>query len=95
MPDKLSDKEIQTQLDELPGWKRVGDTIENEFAFKDFAHALDFVNQAGEEAEKMDHHPDLFLHSWNKVRVTLTTHSAKGLTDNDFELARRLQLAKP
>ena len=88
MPEKLSDTDVQRRLNDMPGWTRKGDTIENQFEFKDFAGALDFVNQVGEEAEKMDHHPDLFLHSWNKVKITLTTHSAKGLTENDFELAR-------
>lgn len=95
MPERLSDTDIKTRLNELAGWSRNGDSIVREYEFKDFAHALDFVNQVGEEAEKMDHHPDLFLHSWNKVKVTLSTHSAKGITENDIELARRVEVAKP
>ncbi len=95
MPERLSDSEIESRLKDLTGWQRSGDSIERELEFKDFGHALDFVNQVGEEAEKMDHHPDILLHSWNKVKITLSTHSAKGITENDIELARRVDLAKP
>lgn len=95
MATRLTDSEIESRLQDLAGWSRQGDSIEREFQFKDFAQALDFVNQIGDEAEKMDHHPDLLLHGWNKVKITLSTHSANGITDNDIELARRADLAKP
>ncbi len=91
MPERLADNKVTEQLNTLSGWQRSGDQIEKDFEFKDFAKALAFVNQVGDEAERMDHHPDIFLHSWNKVKISLTTHSAKGLTENDFELARKIQ----
>ena len=44
-----------------------------------------------DEAEKMDHHPDIFIHSWNKVKITISTHSAGGVTQNDFDLAKKIE----
>lgn len=92
MPKRLTDDEIEQGLKELDGWNRKNDEIEREFEFKDFAQALEFVNSVGAEAERLDHHPDILLHSWNKVKINVTTHSEKGLTKNDIELARRLDL---
>lgn len=89
MPERLSDTDIKTKLADLPGWSKQGDSIEKDFKFKDFAAALQFINAVGAEAEQMDHHPDLFLHDWNHVKMTLSTHSAGGITENDFELAHR------
>jgi 4a-hydroxytetrahydrobiopterin dehydratase len=90
-PTKLTEAEIADALDALGGdWERQGDSIVCNYAFKDFAAALAFVNQVGELAEAADHHPDILLHGWNKVRITLSTHSAKGLTQNDFSLARKI-----
>jgi len=91
MPERLSDADIEQKLNGLNGWQRVDESIEKEFKFKDFAGALDFINKVGAKAEEMDHHPDLFLHDWNQVKVTLSTHSAKGLTNNDIELAGRIE----
>lgn len=91
MPDLLDDAVITEKLQPLQGWSRVGDNIEKNYEFKDFAGALAFVNQVAEQAEEMDHHPDIFLHDWNQVRITVSTHSAKGITQNDIELAERLE----
>ncbi len=90
MPERLSELNIESQLAVLPGWTRQGNHIERNFELKDFARALEFLNKVGAEAEQMDHHPDLLLHHWNQVKITVTTHSAKGITENDFELARRV-----
>jgi 4a-hydroxytetrahydrobiopterin dehydratase len=90
MPARLDDDCISEKLQELRDWSRVGDNIERNFEFKDFDQALSFVNKVGAEAQAMDHHPDIFLHDWNQVRITASTHSAKGITENDIELARRL-----
>lgn len=95
MPTRLSDSEIKSGLADLPGWQQHGDHIERDFEFKDFAGALEFVNSVGAEAERMDHHPDIFLHDWNKVKITVSTHSAKGITKNDIELAGKVNLLKP
>ncbi|MCT4632999.1 MAG: 4a-hydroxytetrahydrobiopterin dehydratase [Firmicutes bacterium] len=59
------------------------------FKFKDFAQALDFTNKVGKVAETEGHHPDIFL-AWGKVEVTLFTHKIKGLSDNDFILASKI-----
>jgi len=61
-----------------------------EWKFADFAQALAFVNRVGEAAEAANHHPDILLHGWNKVRLELSTHSEGGLTEADFEMAARV-----
>jgi len=77
-------KKAQAQLD---GWTLVAERhLEKEYRFKDFAEALAFVNRLGEAAEAQGHHPDIFL-TWGRVKVTLWTHSAGGLTASDFKLA--------
>ncbi len=58
-----------------------------EWEFDNFAAALAFVNHVGEAAERANHHPDILLHGWNKVRLSLTNHSAGGLTEPDFRMA--------
>jgi 4a-hydroxytetrahydrobiopterin dehydratase len=85
----LSDKEIEERLSGRAGWQRAGGAISRQFKLADFKGSVDFVNRLTPEAEDMNHHPDLEI-SWNKVTVTLTTHSEGGLTENDFELARRI-----
>jgi 4a-hydroxytetrahydrobiopterin dehydratase len=89
MADLLSDEEIASRL-EGGDWERDGDEIVRDWKFEDFATALAFVNQVGEAAEEANHHPDILLHGWNKVRLSLTNHSAGGLTAADFDMAQRL-----
>ena len=86
---RLSDGEVEERLQGLDGWNRSGDAIEKSFDNGDFKGSVDFVNRLMPEAEEMNHHPDLEI-SWKTVTVTITTHSEGGLTDNDFELARRI-----
>jgi 4a-hydroxytetrahydrobiopterin dehydratase len=71
-------------------WERDGDAISRDLKFGDFAEALAFVDRVGAVAEELNHHPDILLHGWNRVRLTASTHSEGGLTENDFELARRV-----
>jgi 4a-hydroxytetrahydrobiopterin dehydratase len=66
------------------------DALERDFEFKDFAEAMAFVNRVANVAEELNHHPDILVHGWNKVRLTLSTQSAGGLTDTDHALARRI-----
>ena len=68
-------------------WSRTDDSLVREWDFRDFAAALAFVNAVGAVAEERGHHPDILLHGWNKVRLTLSTHSEGGLTAADDELA--------
>lgn len=84
---KLSKDDIQTKLSHVFGWQLDGDSIYKEFEFKDFKEALNFINKVGDEAEKMNHHPDINLHSYNKVKLVLSTHNEGGLTNKDFKLA--------
>jgi 4a-hydroxytetrahydrobiopterin dehydratase len=86
---RLNDAEIDERLAGLEGWKRSGDAIVKEFDNGDFKGSVDFVKRLTPEAEEMNHHPDLEI-SWKTVTVTVSTHSEGGLTDNDFELARRI-----
>jgi 4a-hydroxytetrahydrobiopterin dehydratase len=86
---RLSDDQIEQELAGLSAWRRDGDAIGRQFELADFKGSVDFVNRLTPEAEAMNHHPDLEI-SWNKVTVTITTHSEGGLTGNDFELARRI-----
>ena len=91
---RLNDEQIEERLAGLDGWERDGEAIRREFELEDFKGSVDFVNRLTPEAEDMNHHPDLAI-SWNKVTVTITTHSEGGLTDNDFELARRIATLAP
>jgi 4a-hydroxytetrahydrobiopterin dehydratase len=89
---RLDDQQIEDKLSGLEGWERSGDAIEKKFELDDFKGSVDFVNRITPEAEEMNHHPDLAI-SWNKVTVTVTTHSEGGLTEGDFELAKRIDQA--
>jgi 4a-hydroxytetrahydrobiopterin dehydratase len=85
----LSDTEI---ADRLAGgaWQREGEAIARERRFADFRAAIAFVERVAEEAEAANHHPDILVHGYNKVRLTLSTHSEGGITGADLALAERL-----
>jgi 4a-hydroxytetrahydrobiopterin dehydratase len=85
----LSDAEIDERL-QSSEWRREGDEIVRDFKFGDFAGAVAFVNRVAEAAEDANHHPDILVHGWNKVRLSLATHSEGGLTAADFDMARRI-----
>lgn len=87
--DLLDEDAIGARLAELDGWVRDGETITKTFKCGDFVGSVEFVRKLVEPAEDMGHHPDLSL-SWDEVRVTITTHAAGGLTNSDFELAKRI-----
>jgi 4a-hydroxytetrahydrobiopterin dehydratase len=79
--------ELISQLDN--GWKIVEENhLEKQYKFKNFSQALDFVNKVGELAEKLQHHPDIYL-AWGKVKLMLWTHKIKGLHENDFIFAAK------
>jgi len=87
----LKKEEIKDALSSLDGWKQGEKEITKQFELKDFKGALSFVNKIGEKAEEMDHHPDIFIHSWNKVKITISTHSEGGITKKDVQLAEKIQ----
>ena len=68
-------------------WRQEGEALVRDFKFEDFAAAMIFVNRVAEIAEERNHHPDILVHGWNNVRLTLSTHSEGGVTENDHELA--------
>ncbi len=88
--EHLSIKEIHDRLEELKDWEMIEHEISKEFNFKNFKEAMEFVQKVGEEAEREHHHPDIFIR-YNKVTITLTTHSANGLTYKDFKLAKIIE----
>jgi 4a-hydroxytetrahydrobiopterin dehydratase len=88
MTELLSDDDIAARL-AGSAWTREGMTIVRDWKFKDFAEAMGFVNHVADAAEAANHHPDILVHGWNKVRLVLTNHSAGGLTAADFEMAKR------
>ena len=89
-PTKLSDIEIQRELGSLGGWSRRGDTLVKTYVFDTFPEGITFVDQAAEQAEEMQHHPDIDIR-YTKVTVTLSTHDAGGISVLDIEMARYLE----
>jgi 4a-hydroxytetrahydrobiopterin dehydratase len=71
-------------------WRQEGEALVRDYEFKDFVGAMAFVNRVADVAEQHNHHPDILVHGWNKVRLTLTTHSQGRLTDNDRAMAERI-----
>lgn len=88
----LNKREIEERLRSLPGWERDDDEIEKDYKFADFAEAMRFVNKVAEAAEAADHHPDISI-KYNKVEISLSTHSEGGVTEKDFSLAAEIDAA--
>jgi 4a-hydroxytetrahydrobiopterin dehydratase len=89
MADLLTDNQITSHLKTMPGWSLLGKEIHRTFERKDFVAAMGFVTQVAIIAERADHHPDIDIR-WNKVTITLSTHSAGGITAKDFTLAQEI-----
>jgi 4a-hydroxytetrahydrobiopterin dehydratase len=87
----LTRQEVEKYLRSLPGWNLVDGSIEKEFRFKSYLEGLAFANEIGRIAEKENHHPDILI-KWRRVRLILSTHSVKGLSENDFILAAKSEL---
>ena len=88
MSQKLSDNDVETRLKTTPGWTYdvTNKAIAREFRFPDFPRAFAFMTRVALAAEKADHHPD-WSNAYNKVLITLSTHSEAGVKDKDFALA--------
>lgn len=87
----IKSMEIDNKLADLSGWNYKDHHIGKLFELSNFKEALDFVNKIGEAAEDMNHHPDILIHSWNKVKITVCTHSEGGVTEKDFILAHKIE----
>lgn len=92
MRTKLSDLEIRRALGSLPGWSRKGDTIAKTYTFARFGDGIAFVTKVAELADAMDHHPDVDIRYTN-VTFALSTHSARGITQLDLDLAAKIESA--
>ena len=86
----LSDDDVKERLKELDGWRQRGEYIVKSFDRGDFVGSVKFVDSLLEPAEEMNHHPDIAI-SWSQVEVAISTHSEGGLTENDFELAKKVE----
>jgi len=91
MPTVYTPDQIASRLSEHPGWS-LGDDgqLHATFEFKNFMQTILFLNAVAHLAEAADHHPDLCVHGWNKLDITLSTHSANGITDKDFALVAQI-----
>jgi len=87
---KLSDTEIAERLQGLPGWQYRAGKLHREYVFPDFAVAFAFMAGAAAFAQELNHHPD-WSNVWNRVTIDLHTHDTGGVTEYDFELARRME----
>ena len=85
----LTKKELQSGLAELKSWKYQGKEIRRKFEFIDFARAMGFVNSVALYAERANHHPDIDIR-WNKITLSLSTHSEGGITEKDISLAKKI-----
>lgn len=85
--NKLSENDIVEKLSEIQEWKIENKKLYVEYKFKDYVSAFEFMTKLSKTINKLDHHPD-WTNSYNKITISLFTHSANGITDLDFELAR-------
>ena len=90
-PKLLSEEDIEYYLKDLPLWERKDNLIFREIAASNFVAAVGIINAIAVLAETADHHPDILIYGWNKVRITLSTHDRGGLTELDFALAKKIE----
>lgn len=89
--DPIKGEKLQYYLPAVPEWTLIDEeAIERDFIFKDFKEAMQFVNKVADLAESEGNHPDIYLHNWKKVKLTLTTHAIHGLFENDFIMAVKI-----
>ena len=90
--EKISAEEARRQLESLAGWELSPDgaAITKSWTYKNFVESMAFLNRVADVAEAEQHHPDLHLTGYRKVRIALTTHAIGGLSENDFILAAKI-----
>jgi len=89
MPPLPEDK-VQELLKQVPDWSLEEGKVIRKFQFKNFREAIDFVNNVAEIAESENHHPNISIYGWNKVKLTFFTHAIRGLSENDFIMAAKV-----
>ncbi|MCC7360377.1 MAG: 4a-hydroxytetrahydrobiopterin dehydratase [Anaerolineales bacterium] len=87
----LTPAQIEQALDQLPGWSVQAGKLTKEFTVRSFAHAVVFVGAIAQLAEAMNHHPDLYLHDYKQVTISLIDHHAGGLSEKDAALAIQIE----
>src|SRR6202790_1506993 len=87
---RLSKQQVAVGLSRLNGWRGVKGNLHRTFEFKDFTQAFGFMRRVALAGDRMGHPPDR-SNAYNKVTIDLSTHSAGGITENDFELASKIQ----
>lgn len=90
-PELLSQDEINEKLMEFSLWEQSKNTIYREIVAANFAASVGILNAIAVIAESLDHHPDILLYGWNKLKITTTTHDQGGLTELDFMLAQKIE----
>jgi 4a-hydroxytetrahydrobiopterin dehydratase len=94
MPDRLTTDQISAALRDLPEWSGDENGLRRTVELPSFRDAVDAIVRIADVAEEMDHHPDIDLR-WRTLHLAVVTHSAGGVTDNDLELARRIDQLLP
>ncbi len=92
MATKLSDLEIRRALGTLPGWARKGEALSKTYSFARFADGIRFVQQVAQQADAMNHHPDIDVR-YTKITFSLSSHDAGGITQRDLDLAKAIEQA--
>ena len=92
MAEKLNDESIESWLEGRSGWKRKDDTLVKDFEFPSSRHAIVFVNRLAALANELKHHPDIDIR-YERIRVTLTTPDAGGVTQEDLVMAAQIDFA--
>lgn len=90
----LTEQEIQDMLEEVPLWIHTENYIIKEMVFENYVSVIGYVNSISFIAERLDHHPELYIYGWNKLRISLSTFDSGGLTDKDFKLAKLIDNIK-
>lgn len=85
----LEEGKINELLKETPTWQLKDGHLHQKFKFKNFVEAIKFINSVAEIAEQEQHHPDFCVH-YNRVEVEIWTHAIKGLSENDFIVAAKI-----
>lgn len=88
--ERIGEEQIPSHLAKIPKWQRNGNMITRFYEFPSFLAALGFINAVAIAAEVAEHHPDMLIFSWNKVKISIATHEKGGLTEQDFSLAARI-----
>ncbi len=89
-PERANEELIKVALDNLFLWKRDGESIVRDIVASNFAGIIGIVNSIALISETMDHHPNMLIYGWNKLRITISTDDVGGLTRLDFELAKKI-----